>query len=213
MFATNNRNVTISCVHRFLYNWPQCFWRFHQGHAHESASKLSKEKRKELCSLLGWKWEKLSDAQGRNENDVLSVGEPTEAKCVAILAEGGGFCWFSSIYYLPVGGKRGKGLRDYDGIGKVLRLLNCVDKKKNTSVLRTLRKKVGEAMQTCEFEQFCIERLGYSTNPWELQWTIDHNTSVSEPWVGIKPYLLQRTTKMVFSKTFVCFRCWRQPIF
>ena len=68
-------------------------------------------------------------------------------------------------------------------------------------------------MQTREFEQFCIERLGYSTNPWELQWTIDQNTSVSEPWVRIKPYVLQRTTKMVFAGTFVCFRCWGQPIF
>ena len=143
----------------------------------------------------------------------LSVEEPTEAKCVAILAEGGGLCWFSSIYYHLVGRKRGRGLRDYDGIGKVLRLLNCVDKKKNPSGLRTLRKNMGEAMQTREFEQFCIERLGYSTNPWELQWTNDQNTSVSEPWVRIKPYVLQRTTKMDFAGTFVCFRCWGQPIF
>ena len=39
-------------------------------------------------------------------------------------------------------------------------------------------------MRTSEFEDLCIERLGYATNPWEIEHVRTSKEAVSETWVS-----------------------------
>ena len=42
------------------------------------------------------------------DGTVFGLGEPPVASCKAILAQGGGKCWASSVFYLLTGKKSGK---------------------------------------------------------------------------------------------------------
>ena len=89
---------------RYLYNCPDCFWTFHRGNSWQQATAVSEERRRNLCQQLDLKHEKVPD---RYENALLGIGAPDEISCSSRLAEGGGLCWFSTVYYLLVGKKSG----------------------------------------------------------------------------------------------------------
>ena len=78
---------------------------------------------------------------------------------------------------------------------KVLRLfwirrilkVSCVfgvDKKRNNKELLRMREAICDTMKTEEFKKACAKRLGYTTNPWEIQVSRSARVSIGEPWVG-----------------------------
>ena len=90
---------------RFLHNCPECFWAYHKGCEWQQAVCVSKATRLRLCKKLGLTHVKVPDDYVGERT--VGLGEPSQMSCKAILASGGGECWFSSIYYLLVGRKIG----------------------------------------------------------------------------------------------------------
>ena len=103
--AENNRNMVVANF-SFLHNCPDCFWSFHQGHAWQQVACVKKATRLRLCEKLGFTHIGIPDDYCGSK--VVGLGEPAEKNCKAILATGGGECWFSTIFYLLVGKKSGK---------------------------------------------------------------------------------------------------------
>ena len=64
--------------------------------------------RSELCDRFGYPcfWEELAISRQALRSGTLE--SPTKKQAVGRLAEVGGECWFSSIYYLLVGRKSGE---------------------------------------------------------------------------------------------------------
>ena len=99
-------NVSFICVlPRFLHNCPMCFWTFHQGHSWEQACGVLEKVRKEYCTRLSLVHVRVPDNCG--DEGLVGLGEPEVMSCASNLAEGGGKCWFSALFYLLVGKKCG----------------------------------------------------------------------------------------------------------
>ena len=58
------------------------------------------------------------------------------------------------------------------------------DKKKDARGLKRLREEIGQSMRTSQFEKLCLERLGYATNPWEIEHVRASKEAVGETWVS-----------------------------
>ena len=88
-----------------MYNCPQCFWSLHQGHGWEQAISVAAAKRMHICQQVGIEHIKIPDKyQGVKK---LGLGRPSNIDCKSVLAQGGGACWFSSLFYPLVGQKSG----------------------------------------------------------------------------------------------------------
>ena len=57
------------------------------------------QRRLDLCTQLKTVHKRLTD----NYWSSVGLGEPPDASCKSILSEGGGKCWFSSVFYLLTG--------------------------------------------------------------------------------------------------------------
>ena len=88
----------------FLYNFPECYWIFQKGSSWQQATGVAEERRKGLFQQLGLKNARLPDWY---EEALLGTGDPEKISCSSRVAEGGGLCWFSTVYYLSVGIKNG----------------------------------------------------------------------------------------------------------
>ena len=91
--------------YRYLHDCPQCFWKYQKGYRWQKAVSVAPEVRKETCLKFGLKFHQVKDEY--RGLGVLSLGEPKEMSCKSILAEGGGKCWVSSVFYLLTGRKSG----------------------------------------------------------------------------------------------------------
>ena len=89
-----------------MHDCSECFWAFHEGCAWEQAVSVAEDKRKEIRQQLQLVDATVPDIYGANGR-LPGLGIPALIKCVSKLAEGGGKCWFSAIYFLLVGKKSG----------------------------------------------------------------------------------------------------------
>ena len=87
----------------YIYNCPECFWRYHQGDEWQQSICVSKKTRIRLCSELGLTHVRVPDDYTGSQ--IVGLGEPPEMGCKSELALGSGLCWFSTIYNLLVGKK------------------------------------------------------------------------------------------------------------
>ena len=76
-----------------------------EGHRWERATSVSESARKQVCEKLSIKFTTIRDDYSGLR--LVGLGEPEEATCRAILAQGGGKCWVSSIFFLLTGKKSG----------------------------------------------------------------------------------------------------------
>ena len=60
----------------------------------------------------------------------------------------------------------------------------CLDKKRNASDLKRLRRAIEETMRTDEFNKLCERKLGYTTSAWEIEAIKTSKLSIGEPWVS-----------------------------
>ena len=88
-----------------MHDCAECFWAFHEGSHWEQAKAVAEQERKQLCVRLGRTHLKVPD--NYLGDGFLGLGAPERKDSVSRLAEGGGKCWFSSIYFLLVGKKSG----------------------------------------------------------------------------------------------------------
>ena len=91
---------------RFLHNCPDCFWSYHQGHEWQQVSCVTKATRVRVCEKLSLTHVKIPDNYVGSK--LIGLGEPPVKSCKAVLAAGGGECWFATIFHLLVGKKSGK---------------------------------------------------------------------------------------------------------
>ena len=108
-YLWRNNNITVArilikALYRYLHDCNECFLAFHEGCQWEQATALAEQKRSIICSML-----KLVHVAVPDDycGCLLGLGQPVDKGCVSNLAEGGGKCWFSSIFYLLVGKKSG----------------------------------------------------------------------------------------------------------
>ena len=144
----------------FLYNCPDCFWSYHQGHAWQPISCVKKATPLRLCIKFGITHISITDDYCGSK--VIGLGEPPEKSCKAILAAGGAECWFYIIFYLLVGKTNGKNecfciISRHES--ETLENVVFLDKR-NASDLKRLQSAVGEAMRTEEFTKLCERKLG-----------------------------------------------------
>ena len=79
------------------------FWAFHERYQLEKASPVPEQYRRHICSRLGVQHVKAPDAEYSGKPIWLEHFE--KRGCNAVLAEGGGKCWFSAIWFPLVGKK------------------------------------------------------------------------------------------------------------
>ena len=92
---------------RFIRNCETCYFQDIAGKRQRYVL-VSVERRKELCKQFNYTcyWEE--GQSGRQSRGSGELDSPKKKQAVGRLAEVGGECWFSSIYYLIVGRKSGK---------------------------------------------------------------------------------------------------------
>ena len=103
---SNLKSVTSRTSSRVLHDCPECFWRLHEGNQWQRAVSVPRLQREELRNQLGIQFKQMAD--NYNGGKVHGLGQPKAATCRSNLVEGGGACWFSSLYYLLTGRKSGK---------------------------------------------------------------------------------------------------------
>ena len=145
---------------------------------------MSESARKQVCEKLSIKFTTIRDDYSGLR--LVGLGEPEEATCRAILAQGGGKCCVSSIFFLLTGKKSGNvlSLLNLKIKTKCCRNICIADKKKDGSALKRIRTSIGMHMKSEEFEKASIECLGYAPNIWELDAMCKSNADISEPWVS-----------------------------
>ena len=91
---------------RFVRNCETCYFK-DVAKTSQRYVLVSVEKRRELCDRFGYPcyWEEKSKSHQALGSGTLD--SPVKKQAVGRLAEVGGECWFSSIYYLLVGRKSG----------------------------------------------------------------------------------------------------------
>ena len=90
---------------RYLHNYPKCFWTLHKSNDWERASGVPRETRLEICGRFGLTSHKV--VEGDNCGCMVNLVESEAVPAKAVLAEGGGKCWFPNVYLLT-GKKSGK---------------------------------------------------------------------------------------------------------
>ena len=56
-----------------------------------------------------------------------------------------------------------------------------------------MREAIGKCMRAPQFDELCLDRLGYTTNPWEVEHVMVSKEAIGEPWVsGKRPVCLGR---------------------
>ena len=96
----------VQACFRFLRDCPECFWAFQEGHRWERAVSVKAKRREEICLKWGLKFKDVPDMYEGER--IIGLGEPPMATCKAVLAQGGGKCWVSSLFFLLTGRKSGK---------------------------------------------------------------------------------------------------------
>ena len=48
-----------------------------------------------------------------------------------------------------------------------------------------MRQAIGKCMRTEEFEKLSVERLGYASTPWEVEFISSSAEAIGEPWVNM----------------------------
>ena len=91
---------------RYLHDCPECFWAMQEGFRWERACAVPPCVREKTCEKLGLKFQSIKDNYFGSRT--FGLGEPAEVSCKAVLAQGGGKCWASSVFYLLTGKKSGK---------------------------------------------------------------------------------------------------------
>ena len=94
-------------VVRFLRNCQECSFASEEGRKVQRYLSVSLERRIELCSQFDYTcvWEPLSSSRSGEVPVILE--EPGRKEPLGVLAEVGGECFFSSVYYLLCGRKSG----------------------------------------------------------------------------------------------------------
>ena len=121
------------------------------------------------------------------------ITEPDEAGCRAILAEKGGKCWVSSVFFLLTGKKSGKKFLFCSVFFSFFEVLGfsdinkriIIDKRKDAAALRRLRLAIKEVMLTDEFQNWSVKCLGYAANERELAAASKPHGLISEPLVKL----------------------------
>ena len=154
-----------------------------EGHRWERATSVSESARKQMCAKLAIKFTTIRDDYSGLR--IVGLGEPEEASCRAILAQGGGGkCWVSSVFLLLTGRKSGNIEFFLKLSQKRWQSAYIADKKKDGAALKRIRTSIGMHMKSEEFEKTSIECLGYAPNIWELDKMCKSNADISEPWVS-----------------------------
>ena len=105
IFLTEKRKQFAYC--RFLRNCQICYFESTEGQKVQRYVPLTMTRRIELCEKFGYTclWEPLSTTRTTETSVVLT--SPGQKEPLGNLAEVGGECFFSSIYYLLCGRKSG----------------------------------------------------------------------------------------------------------
>ena len=93
---------------RFLRKCQECYFASEEGKRVQRYKCVSLERRIELCKMFDYtcSWEPLGSS--RSGEIVMELSEPEKKEPMGVLAEVGGECFFSSVYYLLCGRKSGK---------------------------------------------------------------------------------------------------------
>ena len=111
MLNSNSKSVTSRTSFRVLHDCPECFWRLHEGNQWQRAVSVPRLRREQICNQLGIQFKQMADNYIGGK--VYGLGQPKAATCRSNLAEGGGSCWFSSLFYLLTGRKSGKNIEKH----------------------------------------------------------------------------------------------------
>ena len=106
-YMKENVEYTCRSVNRFLHNCQTCYFESEEGKRTQWYLPVSLKRRIELCEKFGFTciWEPISGRETTTSAMVLDA--PKRKEPLGELAEVGGECFFSSIYYLLVGRKSG----------------------------------------------------------------------------------------------------------
>ena len=111
MMNSKSKSVTSRTSIRVLHDCPECFWRLHEGNQGQRAVSVRRLRREEICNQLGIQFKQMVDNYIGGK--VYGLGQPKAATCRSNLAEGGGACWFSSLFDLLTGQKSGKNIEKH----------------------------------------------------------------------------------------------------
>ena len=111
MLNSNSKSVTSRTSFRVLHGCPECFWRLHEGNQWQRAVSVPRLRREQICNQLGIQFKQMADNYFGGK--VYGLGQPKAATCRSSLAEGGGACWFSSLFCLLTGRQSGKNIEKH----------------------------------------------------------------------------------------------------
>ena len=183
---------------RFLRNCQTCYFKSSEGMKKQMYLSVPLGKRVELCQRFGYTcmWERQTRTTG---SVPIELGEPSRKEPMGELAEVGGECFFSSVYYLLCGRKSGQYQQirkknlcraldiTRDEIEKKRKFINFASERKHTNASRNckaIRVAATQAMQTDTFKEFCRASLGTAPNDFLAKECAKVTASISEAAVS-----------------------------